>query len=67
MKQITDDQKIKDLVKFKKAFLKLCAKHPNVRMYGDRNGDVVASVPVYPHQPGRTDMVLTDGGKAVTQ
>jgi hypothetical protein len=43
---MTDDQKLKHLDKFKKDFQKLMHKYPEIRLYGNMNGDVQAHIPL---------------------
>jgi hypothetical protein len=43
---MTDEQKLKQLDKFKKDFQKLMHKYPEIRLYGNMNGDVQAHIPL---------------------
>ncbi len=64
---MNDEQKLKMLNKFAKDFAKLMNKYPDVRMYGNRNGDVVGYVslqlPSYKNRHG--NIQLTYQAKAI--
>ena len=64
---MNDEEKLKMLNKFAKDFQKLMAKYPDVRVFGDRDGDVVGYVslqaPSYKNKHG--NIQLTYQGKAI--
>ncbi len=64
---MNDEQKLKMLSKFAKDFQKLMAKYPDVRMYGNRDGNVVGYVslqlPSYKNKHG--NIQLTYQGKVI--
>jgi hypothetical protein len=64
---MNDEQKLKTLGKFQKDFRKLMAKYPDIRVYGDRDGDVQGYVslqlPSYLNKHG--NIQLTYQGKAI--
>lgn len=64
---MNDEQKLKTLGKFQKDFQKLMAKYPDVRVFGDRDGDVVGYVslqmPSYKNKHG--NLQLTYQGKVI--
>lgn len=64
---MNDEQKLKMLNKFAKDFQKLMAKYPDVRVFGDRDGDVNGYVslqmPSYKNKHG--NIQLTYQGKAI--
>jgi hypothetical protein len=65
--QKADQNKIKQLKQFQKAFNKLMQKYPDVMVYGDRDGEVQAYVSVSFHSLGCRDntVKLTYEGKVI--
>jgi hypothetical protein len=61
-----DQNKIKQLKRFQKAFIKLMQKYPSVHLYGDRNGNVNADVTVTYMSLARDNIVkLTYEGEVI--